>query len=171
VGNNSLCNIITGNNTERETSTTSKQEAPVTTNASSAVGGDKQKVLVERSTRATLPRGVSGNWYRQANSRCIKRKLMLFYVYFISRLLVGDILWQWCLICTGLLSSSRWILRAVVIRIVKLYDTVFMVKDLWLQVCRVFTGDTGCRAIFYPGGLGRDRKSKLYYVLHGVLVL
>ena len=32
--------------------------------ASSAVGGDKEKVLVEYTTRATLPRGVSGNWHR-----------------------------------------------------------------------------------------------------------
>ena len=62
--------------------------------ASSAVGGDKEKALVEYTTRATLPRGVSGNWHRQANSRCSRRKLMLLYVYSTSGLLVGDILRQ-----------------------------------------------------------------------------
>jgi len=54
--------------------------------ASSAVGGDKEKVLVEYTTRATLPRGVSGNWHRQANSLFSRRKLILLYVYSTSRL-------------------------------------------------------------------------------------
>ena len=55
--------------------------------ASSAVRGDKEKALVEYTARATLPRGVSGNWDRQANSRCSRRKLMLLYEYSTSRLL------------------------------------------------------------------------------------
>jgi len=45
-----------------------------------------------------------------------------------------------------------------------------MAKDLWVRDRRVFTGDTECRAINYPGTLDRDKLSELYYVLHGVLV-
>ena len=62
--------------------------------ASSAVGRDKEKALVECTTRATLPRGVSGNWHRQADSHCGRRELMLLYLYSTSHLLVGDTLGQ-----------------------------------------------------------------------------
>ena len=44
-----------------------------------------------------------------------------------------------------------------------------MVKDLWLADRRVFTVETGCRSIVYPGGLGRDKR-KMYYAKYGVLV-
>jgi len=67
---------------------------PFYEDASSAVGRDKENMLIECTTRATLPRGVSGNWDRQADSHRGRRKLMLLYLYSISRLLVGDILGQ-----------------------------------------------------------------------------
>jgi len=50
--------------------------------ASSAVGRDKENALVECTTRATLPRGVSGNWDRQADSHCGRRKLIVIVSLF-----------------------------------------------------------------------------------------
>ena len=61
-------------------------------------------------------------------------------------------------------------LRAVVVRNVKQYETCFHGQGLVGTDRRVFTGDTGCRAINYPSALDRDKLSELYYVLHGVLV-
>ena len=52
--------------------------------ASSAVGGGKQKALVECTTRATLPRGVSGNWDRQANSCCSRRQCYCMYILLVA---------------------------------------------------------------------------------------
>jgi len=47
---------------------------------------------------------------------------------------------------------------------------LLMVKDLRLADRWVFTVDTGCRSILYPGGLGQDKREMLYYAKYGVLV-
>ena len=101
VANISLLNIIGTKRTKRETSTTTKettgtngvrnQDAPVT--AAQVVQSEEirrkhwSSTLLELRYPGVSP--VIGN--RQANCVGSKRILMLLYVYFISRLLIGDI--------------------------------------------------------------------------------